>query len=92
MGASVRAVLAWHYPTAASPVGVAPAAVTGEVEEHITAVLAEAAAKAAPDAPGLRIDTSFLSAATTRGRRGARCAATGWPRPLIPTGWSSGPP
>jgi nucleotide-binding universal stress UspA family protein len=56
-GASVRAVLAWHYPTAAAvpPVGVAPAAVTSEVEERIKASLAEAVAKAAPDAPSVHI-------------------------------------
>ena len=34
-GASVRAVMAWHYPTAAgpAPVGVAPAAVSAEIEQ-----------------------------------------------------------
>jgi nucleotide-binding universal stress UspA family protein len=60
-GASVRAVQAWHYPTAASvpPVGLAPAAVSGEVEEHIKASIADAVAKAAPDAPGLHIESEI---------------------------------
>jgi nucleotide-binding universal stress UspA family protein len=60
-GASVRAVQAWHYPTAASvpPVGIAPAAVSGEVEEHIKASIAEAVAKAAPDAPDLHIESEI---------------------------------
>jgi nucleotide-binding universal stress UspA family protein len=54
----VRAVLAWHYPTVASvpPVGHAPAAVTREVEAQEAATLREAIAKAAPDAPSVRID------------------------------------
>lgn len=56
-GASVRAVHAWHYPTAASvpPVGHTPAPVKSEVEEHITATLTEAIAKAAPDMPDVPI-------------------------------------
>jgi nucleotide-binding universal stress UspA family protein len=56
-GASVHAVLVWHYPTAASvpPVGRTPPAVEGEVEEHITATLSEAIAKAAPDMPDVPI-------------------------------------
>jgi nucleotide-binding universal stress UspA family protein len=56
-GASVRAVLVWHYPTAASvpPVGRTPPSVEGEVEEHITAILTEAIAKAAPDMPDVPI-------------------------------------
>jgi len=51
-GASVRAIQVWHYPTAASvpPVGLAPPSVSSDVEERITAALAEAVAKAAPDA------------------------------------------
>jgi nucleotide-binding universal stress UspA family protein len=60
-GASVRAILAWHYPTAASvpPVGVAPAAVSSEVEERIKASLAEAVAKAAPDGPAEPIESEI---------------------------------
>jgi nucleotide-binding universal stress UspA family protein len=35
VGATVRAVMAWHYPTSAggAPVGVAPPSVTSEVEQ-----------------------------------------------------------
>ncbi len=60
-GASVRAVLAWHYPTAASvpPVGVTPPSVEREVEEHITAMLEDAIAKAAPGLPALQIDSEI---------------------------------
>jgi nucleotide-binding universal stress UspA family protein len=56
-GTPVRAVLAWHYPTAAAlpPVGHAPEAVTKEVEGQEAAILREAIAKAAPDAPGVDI-------------------------------------
>jgi nucleotide-binding universal stress UspA family protein len=53
-GTPVRAVLAWHYPTAAGqpPVGHAPEAVTHEVEGREAGILREAIGKAAPDAPG----------------------------------------
>jgi nucleotide-binding universal stress UspA family protein len=53
-GAPVRAVLAWHYPTAASvpPVGLTPPSVESEVEGRIMAALAEAVAKAGPDVAG----------------------------------------
>jgi nucleotide-binding universal stress UspA family protein len=53
-GTPVRAVLAWHYPTAAGqpPVGRAPEPVTKEVEGHEVAILREAIGKVAADAPG----------------------------------------
>jgi hypothetical protein len=53
-GTPVRAVLAWHYPTAAAlpPVGHAPEAVNQEVEGHEVAILREAIGKVAADAPG----------------------------------------
>jgi len=56
-GTPVRAVLAWHYPTAAAlpPVGHAPEAVNKEVEDHEAAILREAIAKVAADAPGADI-------------------------------------
>jgi nucleotide-binding universal stress UspA family protein len=49
-GATVRAVLAWHYPAAAGmpPVGVAPAAVREETERVMNAQLADAIGKAIP--------------------------------------------
>jgi nucleotide-binding universal stress UspA family protein len=51
-GARLRAVTAWHYPTAAgpAPVGVAPAAVTDEVRQQMTDALAKTVAEAAVDA------------------------------------------
>jgi nucleotide-binding universal stress UspA family protein len=60
-GASVRAVLAWHYPTAASvpPVGLTPPSVESEVEGRITAALAEAVAKAAPDVSAGQVDSQI---------------------------------
>jgi nucleotide-binding universal stress UspA family protein len=56
-GTPVRAVLAWHYPTAAGqpPVGHAPEAVNKEVEGHEAAILREAIGKAAADTPGVEV-------------------------------------
>jgi nucleotide-binding universal stress UspA family protein len=50
-GATVRAVLAWHYPTAVgtAPVGVTPAAVREETERVMHAQLADAVAKVYSD-------------------------------------------
>lgn len=49
-GAVVRAVLAWHYPTAAGlpPVGLAPAPVRSEIEARLRSVLEDAVAQAFP--------------------------------------------
>ena len=49
-GATVRAVLAWHYPAAAgpAPVGVAPEAVREETERVMKAQLADAISKVYP--------------------------------------------
>lgn len=49
-GAAVRAVLAWHYPTAAGqpPVGITPAPVREETEETLHSVLDDAVAEAFP--------------------------------------------
>jgi nucleotide-binding universal stress UspA family protein len=60
-GASVRAVLVWHYPTVAGmpPVGLTPTAVSDEVKERLTATLAEAIAEVAPEAPGVHIDAEL---------------------------------
>jgi len=46
IGARLRAVLAWHYPSAAGnpPVGVAPESVTSEVEQSRYEILDEAIA------------------------------------------------
>jgi nucleotide-binding universal stress UspA family protein len=47
-GARVRALLAWHYPTAAgeAPVGLAPEAIRAQTEAQMHATLDEAIAKA----------------------------------------------
>ena len=51
-GARGRALLAWHYPTAAgpAPIGHAPKPVTNEVRGQMMQTLAEAVAEAAPGA------------------------------------------
>ncbi|HUZ54454.1 MAG TPA: universal stress protein [Streptosporangiaceae bacterium] len=58
MGATVRAVLAWHYPTAAgpAPVGVAPASVTSEVEQSRYQILDQAIAATFGDPPAVEIE------------------------------------
>jgi nucleotide-binding universal stress UspA family protein len=47
--ARVRAVMAWHYPAAVgpAPAGVAPAAITDEVRQHVAEALAKVVAEAA---------------------------------------------
>ena len=49
-GATVRAVLAWHYPTVAGmpPTGLTSAPVSEEVEQRVRIDLAEAVAKVYP--------------------------------------------
>jgi nucleotide-binding universal stress UspA family protein len=51
MGATVRAVLAWHFPTTAGvpPVGITPPSVTAEVEQSRRDVLDQAIATAFGD-------------------------------------------
>ncbi len=58
-GAAVRAVLAWHYPTAAGqpPVGVAPRAIRTETEQLMQDSLDGAIAHVYPDGPGADVDT-----------------------------------
>jgi nucleotide-binding universal stress UspA family protein len=53
----VRAVLAWHYPTAAGqpPVGHAPEAVNKEVEDRESAIVRDKIAKVAAGAPGAEV-------------------------------------
>ena len=59
MGATVRAVLAWHSPRAAGqpPVGVAAGQVSAEVEERMRHDIAEAVTKAFPDPSAARVET-----------------------------------
>jgi nucleotide-binding universal stress UspA family protein len=57
-GATVRAVQAWHYPSAVgpAPVGVAPEAVSHEVEQRIRGELDETIAQAGLDPATARIE------------------------------------
>ncbi len=52
-GATLRAILAWHYPAAVgpAPVGVAPKAISDEVRQNMAAALAEAVARVGPGVP-----------------------------------------
>jgi nucleotide-binding universal stress UspA family protein len=58
VGATVRAVLAWHYPTSAGgpPVGVAPPTVTGEVEHHMRDQLRHAVSATIGPEPGITVE------------------------------------
>ncbi len=62
IGASLRAVLAWHYPSAAGgpPTGVAPEAVTSEVEQSRRQILDEAIEATCGDKPSLAIERSVV--------------------------------
>jgi nucleotide-binding universal stress UspA family protein len=48
-GSRLRAVMAWHYPAAVGPApgGVAPAAITDEVRQHVNEALDKTIAEAA---------------------------------------------
>jgi nucleotide-binding universal stress UspA family protein len=49
-GARLRAVLAWHYPSAVGPApGVAPESVSDEVEHHMNEAMDHVIAEGAPD-------------------------------------------
>ncbi len=58
MGATLRAVLAWHYPAAAgqAPIGVAPASVTGDVERSRHEELDKAIAATLGDSPAIELE------------------------------------
>ena len=61
-GAAVRAVLAWHYPSAAAqpPVGLAPPSVRTETEAIMRQVLDDAVGQAFPDgAAGVEIKLGY---------------------------------
>jgi nucleotide-binding universal stress UspA family protein len=61
-GAAVRAVRAWHYPSAVgpAPVGVAPEPVREEVEQHIREDLAAAIAQADPELAGDHVEPHLV--------------------------------
>lgn len=58
-GSKVRAVLAWHYPSAvgAAPVGVAPEPVRAQTEQQMREHLAEAIAKVYPDPSAAHVES-----------------------------------
>jgi nucleotide-binding universal stress UspA family protein len=62
IGARLRAVLAWHYPSTAGspPSGVAPASVTSEVEQSRYEILAKAIAATCGDEPALEIERKVV--------------------------------
>lgn len=62
LGATVRAVAAWHYPTAVgtAPVGVAPQPVRAEAEQYVRDGLTAAIAKAYPDAEADQVETRIV--------------------------------
>ena len=62
LGATVRAVAAWHYPAAAgpAPVGVAPQPIRAEAEQHVRDGLTAAIAKAYPDAQADQVETRVV--------------------------------
>jgi nucleotide-binding universal stress UspA family protein len=52
-GATLRAILAWHYPAAVgpAPVGIAPQVVSDEVRQNMVTALAQAVTRANPGVP-----------------------------------------
>ena len=61
-GATIRAVLAWHYPAAAGspPVGVTPPTVEAEVERTRDAIIDEAVAGALGPQPPVKIERTAV--------------------------------
>lgn len=61
LGTTVRVVMAWHYPAAAgpAPIGVAPAAVSGEVEANKQAELDKAVAATFGESPSVQVETKI---------------------------------
>jgi nucleotide-binding universal stress UspA family protein len=62
MGATVRAVLAWRYPAAAGPgpIGVAPGAVAGDIEQAKHEDLERAIAATFGDPPSVKVEPKVV--------------------------------
>ena len=62
MGATVRAVLAWHYPAAAGPgpIGVAPVVVAGDIEQAKHEDLERAIAATFGDPPSVKVEPKVV--------------------------------
>lgn len=58
-GATLRAVMAWHYPAAVgpAPAGVAPPQVTDEVRQHMQETLDRIVAEVMPEASATAVET-----------------------------------
>ena len=61
VGATLRAVAAWHFPAAAgtAPVGVAPEPVRAEAEEHVRGSIAAAIAKVLQGPAADKVETKI---------------------------------
>ncbi|MGN6792681.1 MAG: universal stress protein [Streptosporangiaceae bacterium] len=62
IGASLCAVLAWHYPTAAAlpPIGHTPEPVTSQVEQSRYEILDKAIASACSELPAIQVDRKVV--------------------------------
>ncbi len=61
VGATLRAVAAWHFPAAAgtAPVGVAPEPVRAEAEKHVRDSISAAVAEALPGPAADKVETKI---------------------------------
>jgi nucleotide-binding universal stress UspA family protein len=61
VGATLRAVAAWHFPAAAgtAPVGVAPEPVRAEAEQHVRDSISAAIAKVLPGPAADKVETKI---------------------------------
>lgn len=60
VGASIRAVMAWHFPTAVGAPTVAPASVRADVEQAKQAELDKAVAVTLGDSPAVKVETKIV--------------------------------
>ncbi len=60
-GAAVRAVIAWHYPSAVgpAPVGLAPESITDEVRHQMTETVRKAVTDAAIDGDRVQVQVAY---------------------------------
>jgi nucleotide-binding universal stress UspA family protein len=60
-GGHIRAVMAWHYPSAVgpAPVGVAPASVSDEVRQHISETVSKAVTDAEIDSDLVQVQAAY---------------------------------
>jgi nucleotide-binding universal stress UspA family protein len=60
-GGHLRAVMAWHYPSAVgpAPVGVAPESISDEVRHHMTETVTKAVADAEIDSERVQVQVTY---------------------------------